>query len=97
MLSVEVNKMKINGTNQVSPVNQYKKNQEHIQAAASGKKSKTKDHVEISTEAKELLESFGAKPADRERLDELKKSVKAGSYHVDARTLAEKIFPFLKF
>lgn len=88
--------MKINGTNQINTVNQYKKNQEYIQAAASAKKNKSKDHVEISSEAKELLGSSGVAPADRERIDELKKSVKEGTYHVDARTLAEKIFPFLK-
>lgn len=88
--------MKINGTNQVSSLNQYKKNQEYAQTAAAGKKSKSKDHVEISSEAKELLGYSEIAQADRERLDELKKSVKAGAYHVDSRTLAEKIFPFLK-
>lgn len=88
--------MKINGTNQVNSVNQYKKNQEQMQTSATGKKSKTIDHVEISSEAKELLSNTGITSADRERLDELKKSVKAGTYQVDARALAEKIFPFLK-
>ncbi|MBP1157808.1 MULTISPECIES: flagellar biosynthesis anti-sigma factor FlgM [unclassified Paenibacillus] len=88
--------MKINGTNQVSSVNQYKKSQEYMQTAASDKKSKSKDQVEISDVAKELHGNSGIVSADRERLDELKKSVKAGTYHVDARTVAEKIFPFLK-
>ncbi|MDO3678825.1 flagellar biosynthesis anti-sigma factor FlgM [Paenibacillus ehimensis] len=87
--------MKINGTNQVGAVNQYKKNQEAQQAFATGKKQKQKDQVEISSEAKELLGTEAA-GANREKLEELKQSVRAGTYVVDARKLAEKIFPFLK-
>ncbi|MCZ8514870.1 flagellar biosynthesis anti-sigma factor FlgM [Paenibacillus filicis] len=85
--------MKINGTNRVGAVNQYKKNQEAHQAASAGKPSKKKDQVEISSEAKELLETQGASP---EKLAALKESVSTGTYHIDSRTLAEKIFPFLK-
>ncbi|MCP1310462.1 flagellar biosynthesis anti-sigma factor FlgM [Paenibacillus tyrfis] len=87
--------MKINGTNQVGAVNQYKKNQEAQQAFAAGKKQKQKDQVEISSEAKELLGTEAA-GASREKLEELKQSVRSGTYAVDARKLAEKIFPFLK-
>lgn len=85
--------MKINGTNRVGAVNQYKKNQETNQAASAGKTSKKKDQVEISSEAKELLGTQGTSP---EKLAELKESVSSGNYRIDARTLAEKIFPFLK-
>jgi negative regulator of flagellin synthesis FlgM len=85
--------MKINGTNRVGAVNQYKKAQDVQQQNVHGKKGK-KDQVEISSEAKELLETQGV--TSPETLDSLKKSIADGTYHVDAKTLAEKIFPFLK-
>lgn len=85
--------MKINGPNRVGAVNQYKKLQDAQQQSVSGMKNK-KDQVEISNKAKELLGSQGV--TSTEKLDALKKSVADGSYSVDAKTLAEKIFPFLK-
>ncbi|MED4600704.1 flagellar biosynthesis anti-sigma factor FlgM [Paenibacillus validus] len=88
--------MKINGSNPVGAVNQYKKNQESQQASTGQRIGKKKDQVEISSEAKELLETRGASPASREKIEALTNSVSSGTYHVDARTLAEKIFPFLK-
>jgi negative regulator of flagellin synthesis FlgM len=86
--------MKINGTNQIGAVNQYKKTQESQNTSSVGKKGKPKDQVEISNEAKELSGIQG--PERTEKLNELKKSVVSGTYSVDARTLAEKLFPFLK-
>lgn len=85
--------MKINGSNPVGAVNQYKKNQESQQASTGQRIGKKKDQVEISSEAKELLETRGASP---EKLAALKESVSSGTYRIDSRTLAEKIFPFLK-
>jgi negative regulator of flagellin synthesis FlgM len=86
--------MKINGTNRVSAVNQYKKTHESQGASPVGKKGKLKDQVEISNEAKELSGIQG--PEHAEKLSSLKKSVASGTYLVDARSLAEKLFPFLK-
>ncbi|UUZ82630.1 flagellar biosynthesis anti-sigma factor FlgM [Paenibacillus sp. P26] len=86
--------MKINGTNRVGAVNQYKKNQDSQYTASAGRAGKKKDQVEISSEAKELLGTQNVTPP--EKLESLKKSVAAGTYQVDAKTLAEKIFPFLK-
>jgi negative regulator of flagellin synthesis FlgM len=34
--------------------------------------------------------------AHRQRIDELKDAVSTGTYHVDARKIAEKLWPFLK-
>ncbi|SDE35162.1 anti-sigma-28 factor, FlgM family [Paenibacillus sp. UNCCL117] len=89
--------MKINRTDQVGSVNPYKKAQEAINTPGPNKK-RAKDQVEISSEAKELLSSLGGTHAlnSKERIDELKHSVQSGTYQVDSRKLAEKLFPFLK-
>jgi len=86
--------MKINGMNGVGPVNRYQKQQDSVPFAAAGKNNKKKDQVEISNEAKELLGVQGT--ASSEKIEALKKSVQSGTYHVDARKLADKIYPFLK-
>jgi negative regulator of flagellin synthesis FlgM len=90
--------MKINGTNRVGAVNQYQKNHDAMSASTAGKTGKKKDQVEISSEAKELLGSQNPTAAERpkELIESLKTSVAAGTYKVDARSLAEKLFPFIK-
>jgi len=94
----EVVSLKINGTNPVGPVNPYKKSQDALTAQSAGKTGRKKDQVEISDEAKELLESQNPAAAERarEKVEALKKSVSDGTYKIDARALAEKIFPFIK-
>lgn len=89
--------MKINGTNRVNPVNPYKSYQDQLQADGTGKKSKKKDELVISNEAKELLgtQTQGVEQS-REKLEALKQAVDSGTYQVDARKLAEKLLPFLK-
>jgi negative regulator of flagellin synthesis FlgM len=58
---------------------------------------KKKDEVSISSEALELLRSQQVTSADRtEKIDELKKSVSAGTYYVDEGKLAEKLLPFIR-
>lgn len=86
--------MKINGTNGVGPVNRYQKQQDSVPFAAAGKHNKKKDQVEISSEAKELLGIQGT--ASSEKIEDLKKSVQSGNYYVDARKLADKMFPYLR-
>lgn len=89
--------MKINGIHRVGGTNPYSRSQESKAADLSGKRPKPKDEVRISTEAQELLEAQGAAETERARkLSELKQSVSAGTYHVDARKLAEKLLPYLK-
>ncbi|WP_306613847.1 flagellar biosynthesis anti-sigma factor FlgM [Paenibacillus sp. GD4] len=85
--------MKINGPNRIGAVNQYKKTQDAQQQQVNGKKGKL-DQVQISNEAKELLETQGV--ASSEKIESLKKSVADGTYHVDTKKLVEKLFPFLK-
>ncbi|MDF2958973.1 MAG: flagellar biosynthesis anti-sigma factor FlgM [Paenibacillus sp.] len=90
--------MKINGTNRVGAVNQYQKTHEALSTSAAGKTGKKKDQVEISNEAKELLGTHNPAAVEhsKEKIDSLKSSIAAGTYKVDARTLAEKLFPFIK-
>lgn len=83
--------MKINDTSRVGRVNPYRKSAE-AQVTSSDVKKSRKDEVQISAEAKEMLNSIHGS----EKLVELKKAVASGTYHVDARQLAEKIWPFVK-
>lgn len=83
--------MKINDTSRVGRINPYRKSAE-AQAASSDVKKAKKDEVQISPEAKEMLSSA----TNPQKLDELKKAVASGTYHVDARELAEKVWPFVK-
>ena len=89
--------MKINEIHPVRAVNHAYKKFEHLREA--GRTAKRKDEVHISAEAKELLGIQNKRmsdPAFQKRLEELKQSVSAGTYHVDARKIAEKLFPYLK-
>jgi negative regulator of flagellin synthesis FlgM len=90
--------MKINRTNPIGNVNEYTKNLESRTASEAGRKRKAKDHVEISSLAKELLETQGTAAGEqkREKIESLKNSVSAGTYHVDARHIAEKLLPFIQ-
>jgi negative regulator of flagellin synthesis FlgM len=97
LIECEVFFMKINGPNQVGAVNQYQKSHDALSVSASGKTGKKKDQVEISNEAKELLGALNPSAAHtKEEIDALKNSVAAGTYKVDAKKLAEKLFPFIK-
>lgn len=82
--------MKINDTSRVGNINPYRKSA-GVPSSSEIKKGK-KDEVQISAEAKEMLSSL----RDPKKLEELKEAVSTGNYHVDARKLAEKIWPFVK-
>ncbi|AEI38750.1 flagellar biosynthesis anti-sigma factor FlgM [Paenibacillus mucilaginosus] len=92
--------MKINGSNQMNAISRYKKTAEPQQAAAPAK-AKPKDQVEISSQAKELLESQSVKSAGAaadaraEKIQSLKQAVQSGTYSVDAGKLAERLLPYL--
>lgn len=89
--------MKINESGRLTSINKYRSNVNARDTKASGTGSKTKDDVQISPEAMELLEAQRSGDASRtQRIEELKSSVQAGTYHVDAQRIAEKLFPFLK-
>jgi negative regulator of flagellin synthesis FlgM len=90
--------MKINDSQRIGSVNPYKKANDVTAASAAGKKDKPKDQVQISSEAKELLGTQGTAKteAQMERLSELRESVSSGTYHVEAKLIAEKLFPYIK-
>jgi len=88
--------MKINDIQRLGAINQYRRSEGSYGKDAS-KNAKRRDQVEISSEAKELQELQELQGAsNRQRIEELKESVNAGTYHVDARLLAEKMLPFIK-
>lgn len=90
--------MKINDTQRIGAINSYK-NQNQSGLNASGKKGKRKDEVQISSEAQELLSTYRAGSQDQEvrnrKLEELKNSINTGTYHRDARLIAEKLLPYM--
>ncbi|MFC5653081.1 flagellar biosynthesis anti-sigma factor FlgM [Paenibacillus solisilvae] len=87
--------MKINETQRIGAVNPYQKQNEQ-QTGNAGRKRKT-DEVQISAEAQEMLSSSRVNGAERAKLiNELKQSVRSGTYHVEAGKIAEKLLPFLK-
>ncbi|RAV03110.1 flagellar biosynthesis anti-sigma factor FlgM [Paenibacillus sp. YN15] len=81
--------MKINEPSRIGNVNPYRKNMS-VAPTSSDVKKRT-DEVQISSEAKELLNVQNSK-----KLEELKQAVSTGTYHVEAGKIAEKLWPFLK-
>lgn len=89
--------MKINDIQRIGAINQYRRSSDNQYGKDAAHNAKRRDQVEISTEAKELQELQGLQGAtNKERIEELKQSVSSGTYHVDARQIAEKLFPFIK-
>lgn len=84
--------MKINETQRTGAVNHYKKTNEQNSVNADLKKTKKKDELNISSEAMELLSN---KVTDA-RIEDLKQSYSSGSYYVEPRKVAEKLFPYIK-
>lgn len=83
--------MKINEPSRVGRVNPYRNVAGGPSISNEMKKGK-KDEVQISAEAKEMLSSL----QNPEKIQELKEAVSNGTYHVDARKIAEKLWPFVK-
>lgn len=88
--------MKINGNNRIMGINPYQKaNQPGLDKAK--KTGMGRDELQISTEALEMLNSQKTEELDRkERIAELKKQIEAGTYKVDSKLIAEKMFDQLK-
>lgn len=82
--------MKINDLGRVSNVNPYKKTQETSKVSGEGK-LRSKDEVQISSEAKALLESQKTDLHREEKIDALRRAVQDGTYNVDARQIAQKL------
>lgn len=88
--------MKVNGVGSVGGISKYNSSQDNRTYGTEGKKKKQKDEIVISAEAKELLGLQETSESKSQRLDELKQGVASGAYVVDARKIAEKLWPFLK-
>jgi len=87
--------MKINEPSRLGAVNSYQKQTESRTAGTSRKRQT--DQVQISAEAQEMLSTSQTSTDERaSRINELKKEVATGTYHVDARKIAEKVWPFIR-
>ncbi|MBB6632595.1 flagellar biosynthesis anti-sigma factor FlgM [Cohnella thailandensis] len=88
--------MKINQTQRVGMYQAYQQAAEARPDQAVGKKRK--DEVQISAEAKELLDLQGKTPdaARAHKIESLKQEVSTGTYYVDTDKLAERILPFIR-
>lgn len=87
--------MKINHTQRINAVNPYQK-QNDQQAGSLSRKRKT-DEVQISAEAQEMLSYSRVNDPERaKRIDDLKESVRSGTYQVESGKIAEKLLPYLK-
>jgi negative regulator of flagellin synthesis FlgM len=90
--------MKINESQRLSSIQAYRAGKQSQEAkAAAGGKSARKDNIQISAEAKELLEAQRLNVGNRsEKLEDLKQAVQSGTYQVGADKLAERLLPYLK-
>ena len=89
--------MKINENQRIGSINKYKQTSESKSVSGVNKK-KLKDEVQISAEAKELLENTNGLQGTehRKHIEALKQSVAAGTYRVDANKIADKLYPYLR-
>ncbi len=83
--------MKINNLGPTG-INPYKK-QINKMAAVESKASKA-DKVEISAEAKQLLETSPVTTARQEKVEALANRVKNGSYKIDSNAIAKSVYDF---
>lgn len=89
--------MKINDSQRMNSLPPYRS----AAPSASGRSvyggKGARDDIRISSEAKELLELQRMEQANRaQHIEELKSSVREGTYQVSAERVAEKLWPFLK-
>lgn len=89
--------LKINETGRMNGVNSYQRNID-VPRQEESRKSRRKDEVTISAEAMEMLHAKEqTKDPERARkIEELKARVEAGTYHVDADKLIDKLLPYFK-
>ncbi|MCC8438690.1 flagellar biosynthesis anti-sigma factor FlgM [Brevibacillus sp. M2.1A] len=89
--------MRINEPNRVGMINAYNKTGNN-QVGKSGKVPMGKDEVNISTEALEMqkqVEDVNS-PQRREKVEQLKKQLEEGKYHVSSERIADKLLSFWK-
>lgn len=85
--------MKINETRRVQGISAYRNHE--IKTNASSRAPGRRDEVQISQEAKELLQTGSSERVRLEKLDQLREKINAGTYKVDDQDLAAKILPYL--
>ncbi|GEN35046.1 flagellar biosynthesis anti-sigma factor FlgM [Aneurinibacillus danicus] len=81
--------MRIERPNHIQPINPYR--QQEMKQEEARAKGKGRDQLEISTEALELQKSQDTAAERAERIAELKEQVQNGTYHVDAKVIAEAL------
>ncbi|WP_286885431.1 flagellar biosynthesis anti-sigma factor FlgM [Aneurinibacillus sp. UBA3580] len=81
--------MRIERPNHIQPINPYR--QQEMKQEEARAKGKGRDQLEISTEALELQKSQETAAERAERIAELKEQVQNGTYHVDAKVIAEAL------
>jgi negative regulator of flagellin synthesis FlgM len=86
-------RMKINDTQRVHGLSAYRKNE--VKPSGSAKPAARRDEVQISQEAKELLQTGPSEAARLEKLEFLKEKISAGTYRVEDHELAAKLLPYL--
>jgi|HigsolmetaAR203D_1030402.scaffolds.fasta_scaffold00082_65 negative regulator of flagellin synthesis FlgM len=88
--------MKINEYSRAGAVNSYRRQSEVTAGGALKHRPVAKDRVQISAEAKELLEAQASGEIERaERIAELRQAVQDGTYHVPANLVADKLLRYL--
>jgi negative regulator of flagellin synthesis FlgM len=87
--------MKINKPTSSPIINPYLKQQAKANQTEIGSLTAKKDQIQISTEAKALLENqTQIDPARKEKIAELKNQIQTGEYKINSREIAEKMYQF---
>jgi negative regulator of flagellin synthesis FlgM len=89
--------MRVNEPNRASMIHAYNKANK-TQSSKEAKARMGKDEVQISSEALELLKQLEdvEAPVRAEKVNELKKQIENGTYHVPSDKIAEKFLSFWK-
>ncbi|MDD9148049.1 MULTISPECIES: flagellar biosynthesis anti-sigma factor FlgM [unclassified Sporolactobacillus] len=83
--------MKVNRYQPIQPYTNYNPGKPADQPAAPAAEN---DKVEISSEAKRLQGSQRLEEARRQKVDQIKNQVDAGTYHVASEDVAQKIYAY---
>lgn len=85
--------MKINGPNHMK-INPYQKQLNKQGQIGKGKTSE--DKVEISSEAKKMLETNPIVAERKKKVDGIKQQVQSGEYNIEPETTAKKMLEFFR-
>lgn len=87
--------MKINSMNTNNMINAYSKQKQYVKNETVNKVFK--DKVEISEDAKYLSKiNSDNENIDLDKVNEIKKKIKEGTYSVDSKNIAQKIINVMK-